>query len=183
MKLSIYILLLSSLFLHSCDNSENSPESKSDQEVKTITADEAYSKILETEENIIAPNNVVSNSRLLELKTLCEEFDKNYYNDERVEPVLQKGIRASMSLKSYADAIVLMDKIIKDYGTEEKMPSLLFQKAFIYSESNWLGEADKLYSKIIKRYPNSPYAEQSKAAQELLFLSPEELNEKFSNTK
>ena len=116
----------------------------------------------------------------MELKRACEAFDKDHFDDKRGELVLQKAIRASVSLKNYADAIKLMDKVIKNYGTNVTMPGLLFQKAFIYSESNWLGEADKIYTQIIKRYPNDPLAEQSKYAQEILFLSPEELNAKFS---
>lgn len=184
MKLNIYSLILISILLFSCNNTDdNNSTNAANAEETLVNVDEAYDKIIEIEESVIGANNVVSNSKLMELKRACEDFDKNFYNDKRAESVLQKGIRASMSLKNYADAIVMMDKVIKNYGTDEKMPSLLFQKAFIYSESNWLGEADKLYSLIIKKYPNDPLAEQSKAAQELLFLTPEELNERFSKSE
>lgn len=180
MKQIIVTFLSLSVLMLSCQNNDDVQAEETHIEEESKSADDAFAEIIELESNVIGSNDAVSNSKLLELKRACEAFDKAYYNDKRVETVMQKGIRASVSLKNYADAITMMDKVIKDYGTEKKMPGLLFQKAFIYSESNWLGEADKIYTKIIKRYPNDPLAEQSKAAQELLFLTPEELTAKFS---
>lgn len=180
MKYILLTLIVVNTFFISCSGTDSSVNNSDIEVTEKPTADEAYDRILDIEANVISPNNVVSNSKLLELKRACENFNTDYYNDKRTEAVLQKAIRASVSLKNYADAIKLMDKVIKNYGTEEKMPGLLFQKAFIYSESNWLGEADKIYTRIIKEYPNDPLAEQAKAAQEILYLSPEELNAKFS---
>lgn len=178
-----YIILVLSLALFSCgENKTNSIDDDAQQEEQVeVTADEAFQKILDLEEKSIGANNIVSNANQMELKKTCEEFDKKFYNDPRAEQALQKAVKSSLFLNNFSDAIILMDKIIKNYGTTEKMPELLFQKAFLYSQSNWLGEADKIYSKIIKEYPNHELAEQSKLAQEILFLSDEELNARFSS--
>lgn len=178
MKVIFKILTIASITLifSSCSNNNNESDNK-------MSADEAFEKVGEIEEEVIGPNDVVSPTKLAELVAETEYFMQNYYNDKRVPDVTQKGIRAAVSLRQYKKAISMLDVLIRDYSTEETMPELLFQKAFIYSESGWTGESDKIYGKIISNYPNHPLAEQSKAAREMLTMSEEELLKKLESAQ
>lgn len=173
MMKALAILLTIALFT-SCGGSESNSKK---------SADDAYKKIIEIEEEVISPNNIVSQSKLAELLDESDKFQKTYYDDERVPTVMQKGIRSAMSLKQYNKAIEMMDILIKSYATEERAPEYLFQKAFIVAESGWLGEADKIYSQLIRNYPDHPLAEQAKLAQEMLTMTDEELIRKLENAQ
>ncbi|MFP5470186.1 MAG: tetratricopeptide repeat protein [Bacteroidia bacterium] len=164
------------LFFTSCGGDSSNKEEK-------MTADEAYEKLTQIEEEVLGPNNAVSQSKLMELMTEAQNFHKNYYDDKRVPSALQKGIRAAVSLKQYNKAIDMIDVLIKDYATDKTAPEYLFQKAFIYGESGWFGEADKLYEQVISNYPKHPLAEQAKAAREMLTMSDEEIIKKLENAQ
>lgn len=178
MKTIIKLLTIASItvFITSCGNNDSNDS-------EGMSADDSFEQVLKIEEDVVGPNDVVSQSKLAELIKESELFMKNHYDDKRVPTVAQKGIRAAVSLKQYNKAISIMDILIRDYATEETMPELLFQKAFIYGESGWTGEADNIYAKIISDYPKHPLAEQSKAARELLTMSEEDLLKKLENAQ
>lgn len=180
MKKTLNFIVAASIMLFISSCSENNGDKEN---VEKPTADQAYEKLLEIEEEVIGSNNAVSQSKLMELMTESENFHRNYYDDKRVPSAMQKGIRSAVSLKQYNKAIGMLDVLIRDYATEESMPEYLFQKAFIYGESGWIGKADEIYGQMISKYPNHPLAEQAKAARELLTMSDEELIKKLENAE
>jgi tetratricopeptide (TPR) repeat protein len=175
-KLNFILAASIALFFSSCGGNNSDKEG-------VLSADEAYEKLIQIEEEVIGENNAVSQSKLMELMTEAQNFHKSYYDDKRVPSALQKGIRAAMSLKQYNKAIDMIEVLIRDYATEESAPEYLFQKAFIYGESGWTGEADKIYGQVISNYPNHPLAAQAKAARELLTMSDEEIIKKLENAQ
>lgn len=81
-------------------------------------------------------------------------------------------------------AVQLISKLEKDYPEYGKMPEALFYLGFVYeNELHDYDKAEKYYKKVIKKYPDHRFAEQAKAALELLGMSAEEVIEQFKKNQ
>lgn len=104
------------------------------------------------------------------------EFSEQYPNDTLSAHYLFNSGEIAMNLQLGTKAIFCYDKLLSDYPDYNKVPEVIFLKAFVYE--NQLGDltnAEKFYREFISKYPNHSLADDAQASLEYLGKSPEEL--------
>ena len=100
------------------------------------------------------------------------------------EKLFQAAKEYQGAVKDPKKAVELISKLEKDYPEYGKMPEALFYLGFVYeNELGDLDKAEKYYKKVMKKYPDHRFAEQAKAALELLGMSAEEVIEQFKKNQ
>ena len=119
-------------------------------------------------------------SQELLLKTV--QFADNYKGDELSPEFLFMASRAANGLGQYTKSIDILNRIIREYENYDRLVDVYFLKAFTYDEDlKKKPEAKKVYTEIIQKFPKDPLAEQSKMLLENLYLSDEEMIEKYQS--
>ena len=114
-----------------------------------------------------------------------EKFAEKTKNDlEAAEKLFLAAKEYQGAVKDPQKAVELIEKLEKGYPEYGKMPEALFYLGFIYeNELKDMEKAEKYYKKVIEKYPDHRFAEQAKAAIELLGMSPEEVIEQFKKNQ
>lgn len=99
-------------------------------------------------------------------------------------PLLEKKAKYYASLGQHENALNVYEKIYEQYLDYEKRGEALFMQAFI-TEVNQsdLSKAEALYKKYLKEFPNGDFAKDAQFSIENLYLSPEELIQKFKDAE
>ncbi len=107
-------------------------------------------------------------------------FAKAHPLDSLASEYLFRAASVKRSLKDPKGSIALYDRIIRDYGWSPKIPDAYYLKAFIIdSDLGQKGEAKRAYEEMIRRYPDHPFAEDSKRMISYLGMSDAEILQRF----
>lgn len=98
--------------------------------------------------------------------------------------LLERKAKYYASLGQHENALNVYEKIYGNYLEYEKRGEALFMQAFIV-EVNYrdLSKAETLYQKYLKEFPNGDFAKDAQFSIENLYLSPEELIQKFKEAE
>lgn len=114
------------------------------------------------------------------LIALYEKYADTYPEDLLSADYLYKASDIMMNLKKPVQTIALFDRIMNDYPEFEKVPAVLFLKAFVYEDQlKDYTNAKKYYELFIDRYPDSDFADDAEVSLKNLGKSPEELIMEF----
>lgn len=114
------------------------------------------------------------------------DFANQNPEDPQSPEYLFKALEVSVNTKQDAPtSIVLCEKLLKSFPEFDKNPVALFMVAsFVYEEQLCdTALAHGTYQRIIKNYPDSPFAKDAAIAIEQLGMSPDELVRKFEQTE
>ena len=115
------------------------------------------------------------------IETFCKYAEDNP-EAENAPEYLFKAFEVSVNTKQEsAKTIDLANRLLTQYPEFDKNPVALFMLAtFVYDDQlHDLDKARDCYQRIIKEYPESPFARDAAISIEQLGLSPEELIKRF----
>jgi tetratricopeptide (TPR) repeat protein len=116
----------------------------------------------------------------IELLRMSTQFVNEFPKDPRCAEYAFMGARAASGLGSYEKSLSIMENIKKVYADYPGLAEVYFLYAFTLDEE--LGRKDdarQAYIDLINKFPDSPLSEQSVLLLEQLYLSDEELIEKW----
>lgn len=109
---------------------------------------------------------------------------KGYANafpvDTLAPEYLFRAAGVAKSMRAPQQSLALYDRIIADYPGWRKLADAYYLKAFtIDSELGLKGEAQRAYQEVINLFPDHAFARDARLMLENLYLTDEELIEKF----
>jgi len=158
-------------------------EVKAKKEFNRADYENEKQEILALEDSLIGMV-VDTKSKKLSQKLLSKsiKFADNYPNDTLSADFLFMAARAANGLGQYHNSIDLMNRIIRDYRLYDYLVEVYFLKAFTYDENlNDKAKAKNAYFELMRKFPNDPLAEQSQLMLDNLYLTDEELIEKYKS--
>lgn len=185
MRLRIFALvILISSFFATCNNADNKSKGFTSKEKKIFNAadyEREKQEIISLEDSLISmAANPDSKLISQELLTKSLKFADNYPRDKYAIEFLFMAARAANGLGEYTKSIDILNRIIKNYPDYYRSAEVYFFKAFTYDEDlNDIPKAKNSYIAVIKKFPKDPLAEQAKLLLENLYLTDEELIEKY----
>lgn len=104
--------------------------------------------------------------------------------NEKKPSLLEKKAKYHASLNQYDAALDVYVKIYNDYPAYDKRGEALFMQAFIYEvNQNDLPKAEALYQQYLNEFPEGDFAKDAQFSIDNLYLSPEELIQKFKEAE
>jgi len=173
-KIIAITVLLSTIFIFSCNNTE-----KKNQDNNVVTLEEIYE--LEDElfnENTTAPNL----EKTLKLGKLYVEYAAANQGDTIAPDFLYKAADIGMNVGKPKVAIVLFEKIISSYPNYRNIPTVMFLLGYVYeNQLNDYEKAGQCYIDFLDKYPESDFADDATVSLKNLGKSPEEMIKEFEN--
>jgi tetratricopeptide (TPR) repeat protein len=162
---NIISILISALILISC----------------TPSKEELNTKIgnLETKfsQNIKQGFDITTANELLETYA---SYIKNYSDDNQINEIKLKAGELAMNMKKHALAVNYLEQIYLQVSDFDKMEQVLFFLGNIYENQIFdIESAEKYYTELIEKYPNSKYANDVKITLNNLGKTAEELFEEL----
>jgi outer membrane protein assembly factor BamD (BamD/ComL family) len=115
-----------------------------------------------------------------EMLDLYTKFADTYPNDTLAAVYLYKAANLSMNTNENEKAIVMLDRIIKDYSDYSKLPETYFLKAFIYDNSiKNINKAREAYTVFLQKFPKSDLADDAAISLDNLGKTPEQIIKEF----
>lgn len=112
-------------------------------------------------------------------EALIDKTDKN-----KQPELLEKKAKYYASLGKHENALDVYEKIYEKYPKYKKRGEALFMQAFIVEvNQNDLAKAESIYKKYLEEFPDGDFAKDAKFSIENLYLSPEELIQKFKEAE
>ncbi len=100
--------------------------------------------------------------------------------DSMAPEYLFRAAGVARSMKDPQQSVFLYDRILTDYPSWTKLADVYYLKAFVIdADLGHKGDAHEAYTKVIKLYPQHPFAEQARLAIENLKYTDEELIARF----
>lgn len=133
-------------------------------------------------DKILLTSNSINNQIAEKSVKVFYDFYLNCKNDSLSPVFLLKAGQVSLSIRKYTDAKDLFTKVIAEFPAFKNRAGAMFLLAQLYDETSILNDesiAKKIYEQIIKEYPNSSYANDSKACIRNFGKSDEELVREF----
>lgn len=114
----------------------------------------------------------------------CEAYALAYPEDKETPDYLLKGGEMAAALKTYGKTLELYDWIINDYPKSDKVPTVLFMKAFLLdNELRDYENAKKAYADFLQKYPDHHFVGDVRFLMENMGKSDEELRALLENQK
>ncbi|MCK9616224.1 MAG: hypothetical protein M0R21_00135 [Lentimicrobiaceae bacterium] len=111
-------------------------------------------------------------------------FSRANAHDSLAPEYLLRAAKVYMNIHRAEDAVNLLDTLMQKYPSFKNLSECLFLQAFICENSlGQLGRAKDKYFEFLQKYPESEFADDAKAAIELLGKSPEEIVKGFETKK
>ena len=148
-----------------------------------VSKSELVKHITELSDSIALPMDAAMAKKLsLDLLRSCTEFADTYPEDERCAEYLFIASRAAGGLGQYNKSLSILDRIKKGYNGYAKMPEVYFLYAFTLDEDlDQKEKAKEAYMELINKFPGDPLSIQSALLMDQLYLSDEELIEKWKS--
>lgn len=109
-------------------------------------------------------------------------YASNCKNDSLAPVFLFKAGQVAHAIGNFTQAQAMLNKCLNEYSDFKNRGAVLFLLAQIYDDPKMLNneeEAKKLYEQIIKEYPKTPYAADSRSAIQNLGKTDEQLVQEF----
>ena len=168
----ILLLLSFTLVLSSCEG----PAGKSSE-----TETDLKTSIDKLEEELFnSGKSRIDRKKALELIGLYSAYAKQNPDDELSPDYLFKAADISMNLNRPVQTIKLFDNILTTYPNNEKTPTALFLKAFVYEDQmKDYDKAREFYTLFLEKYPNNELSDDAEVSLKNLGKTPEELIREF----
>ncbi len=140
--------------------------------------------IVSMENNLFDNNGAqIKRADAAKLIDLYKKFAKENPQDSLAPVYLFRAADISMNIQRPVRTIALFNKIMTDYPDYEKVPSVMFLKAFVYEDQlHDLEKAKKYYEEFLARYPDSDFADDAEISLKNLGKTPEELIREFEQS-
>lgn len=110
--------------------------------------------------------------------TLYEQFADSFPDDSIVPVFLFREAQLAIGIARFQKAILVLKRLCNAYPKSAKTPDAVFLIAFVYDEHlSYKAKAKEWYEKLIKSYPNHPFARDAEVAIRTLNMSDEEILE------
>ncbi|MCS7076702.1 MAG: tetratricopeptide repeat protein [Bacteroidia bacterium] len=172
MKPVFYYFLVFSFVWTACPNQEINAE----KQIKTIENKERT--IFGNINQISANLPVIDVNMVKDLANQYEQFAYMFPRHEKTPEYLSRAANfyASPNIKMYEKAILIYDKLVKDYSKTQQAEKACFMKGFIYhNELKKIDKAKSAYEDFLRRYPNSQLVSSVQAELQFLGTKPEDL--------
>ena len=120
----------------------------------------------------------------LDLIKLYQEFALENPKDSLAPVFLFRASDLSMNLNRPVQTIAIFDDLLDKYPDYEKVPSVLFLKAFVYEDQlKDFDQAKIYYEEFLQKYPDSDFADDAEISLKNLGKTPEELILEFEKNQ
>ena len=120
----------------------------------------------------------------LNLIKLYQEFAIENPKDSLAPLFLFRASDLSMNLNRPIQTIAIFDELMDKYPDYEKVPSVLFLKAFVYEDQlKDFDQAKIYYEEFLQKYPDSDFADDAEISLKNLGKTPEELILEFEKNQ
>lgn len=168
-----FLLILVVLVTFSCR--EGDPDSSKDLKQEAIAAIEKLEGELKSSVEVV-PNRNKANT-LIEMYVT---FVNNNPEDPNCADYMFKAGELSMGTEQYKRSIGFFEKVRANYPSYEKVVESMYLIGFIYDNYlNQKGMAETKYKELIEEYPRHEFTVEARAAINNLYLTDEELIERF----
>ena len=170
-----YILILTALIISfSCSGPQENNSETSLQEV----IDQMESKLYNGDDIQINMADAI------DLINLYQEFALENPKDSLAPIFLFRASDLSMNLNRPLQTIAIFNDLLDKYPDYEKVPSVLFLKAFVYEDQlKDLDNAKMYYEEFLEKYPDSDFADDAEISLKNLGKTPEELILEFEKNQ
>lgn len=181
-----YLSILLFIVFYSCAPTSNDKQvaESSEATTKTISQDtcqKLYAKASETDAQLMRAT-VFDQTQALKALAVFDAYT-SYCKIDSITPIyLIKSAQLARSVNNYQKASVYLKQCIDEYVRFENRAVAMFLLAQLYDDAAALNnetEAKALYEKIIKDFPASEWAMNSKAAIQMLGKSDEQMIQEF----
>ncbi len=175
---NIFFLLVLSIVLGACENSEGS-------EPKQLTAEElkreAYNEIMAMEKSMMAvQSGILDTMKASKLSRLYFTYSLNNLNDSNSSEFMFKSGELRMGIGQFIKSIEIFEQLNRSFPRHDKIVETKYLIAFIYHNYlNNLGIAEAKYQEVIDKHPDHILAQDARVAIKNLALSDEELIRMF----
>lgn len=172
MRILLYFIFAVSILWSACQNQKLTPE-------KQIKAIEDKEKLIFGNINQMSASlPVIDVNMVKDLANQYEQFAYMFPEHKKSPEFLAKAANfyASPNVKMYDKAIMIYDKLVKDYSKTKEAEKACFMKGFIYN--NDLKQTEKAkaaYEDFLKKYPKSELVPSVQAELQFLGTKPEDL--------
>ena len=186
MLLKIGFLISTSILFFSC-GSNTSSEQKQEvvkKDTVVVAIDECSKFLTEAKrlDNILLKATVVNPEIADKAVKAFYDFSTNCKADTLAPVFLVKAGQVSQSIRKYSQAQSYFKKCIDEFPKFKSRGAAMFLLAQLYDDATMLNdesEARALYDQVMREYPNSPYANDSKACIKNLGKTDEQLIQEF----
>lgn len=172
MRTLFYFIFIISILLSACQNQQLTPE-------KQIKAIEDKEKLIFGNINQMSASlPVIDANAVKELANQYEQFGYMFPSHQKTPEFLAKAANfyASPNIKMFDKAILIYDKLVKDYPKTKQAEKACFMKGFVYNnELKQTEKAKTAYEDFLKRYPKSELVPSAQAELQFLGTKPEDL--------
>jgi len=185
MKFKISFVIFACI-LTSCSNNTNFQKYQNEVKRDSLVFKKDSCEILLEEvkrfDKILLTSNAINNQIAEKSIKVFYDFYSICKNDSLSPIFLLKAGQVSLSIRKYTDAKDYFTKVISEFPEFKNRAGAMFLLAQLYDEASMLNDeaiAKKIYEQIIKEYPNSSYANDSRACIRNFGKSDEELVREF----
>jgi outer membrane protein assembly factor BamD (BamD/ComL family) len=143
--------------------------------------DKMMKQIAQSEKELYAAGNAIPDkAKIKEMLDLYIKFADTYSKDSMTPVYLYKAANLSMNSNQNENAIILLDRIIKDYSNYSRLPETYFLKAFIYDNNiKNINKAREAYTVFLQKFPKSDLADDATISLDNLGKTPEQIINEF----
>lgn len=143
--------------------------------------DKMMKQIAASEKELYAAGSPIPDkAKVKEMLDLYTKFADTYAKDTLAPAYLYKAANLSMNTNQNDNAILLLDRIIKEYPDYSKLPETYFLKAFIYDNNiKNINKAREAYTEFLKKFPKSDLADDAVISLDNLGKTPELIIQEF----
>jgi outer membrane protein assembly factor BamD (BamD/ComL family) len=177
----LMIIVAIAVLAFSCQDHSAKSSGKDSQEVVKETASELLSDILLLDSALIESQTLEGMISTAEQQLeKCETYIASFPMAPNKPTVFLKAGSACRALKQPEKALIYLNRFLASYKDHIKRDEALFTKAFILDEDlNRKDEAKDTYTQLIQEHPSSVFKQNAELLLEQLYLTDEELLEKF----
>lgn len=174
---SILLFAMAMVFL-SCG--EKTP-AVADEAASTNTSEAAQAQQrIRAMEDSLSDKALFDRRRLMGLRDVYAAYAERFPLDSLAPDMLRKAAATSGDVGEHEKAVMLYDRLIKNYPQWHRTPDVYYFRAFeIENGLKKKGEAKTAYEEFIAKYPDNQFADDAKKMIEYMQYSDEELMEKF----
>lgn len=131
-------------------------------------------------EDSLSDKALFDRRRLMGLRDVYAAYAERFPLDSLAPDMLRKAAATSGDVGEHEKAVMLYDRLIKNYPQWHRTPDVYYFRAFeIENGLKKKGEAKTAYEEFIAKYPDNQFADDAKKMIEYMQYSDEELMEKF----
>lgn len=172
--------------LTACNSSTESAKQETvvQKDTMNVVVEDCPSVLIKAKylDSLLLSSEVLDQKLANDAIVLFNGFGSNCASDSLAPEFLMKGGQVAQAIKNYTKAEELYKKCIAEFPKYKNRAATLFLLARLYDEETMLNNetaAKIIYSQIVMEYPNSPYANDSKASLNNMGKTDEQLVQEF----